>query len=369
MPFLWFRSGQSSSLPSPTLDYWAVAVTDLESNARAVIRPHDLKLTTRLNSHATATFKLGVHEEFADELSVGDRVVKVYKNGQLRFHGKIAAPLTEDKDWIYVTAHDPFFFLSRRRLQTATTFTATDAGTIAWSLIDTQNARSTTRLRQGTLQASVSRDRSYIEGDIVADLIKNLAEVDSGFSFIIKPVDEVAGILGEFEVRWPLPGADSAAMFGYGNATVGNLSNYEVEYALPINRLRATGSVEGETVLSAYREDAASIAQYDLMEDERSFNSVVLTETLDQHALANLQPQPATTYRVQISDQASGDPNGVFVPSLFTDFGVGDTVLLSIRHGRLDISQRSRVAEATLAISDVGSSERLENLLLMEDTA
>lgn len=367
MFFFWLRRGGQSAPSSFTPDSWTVAITDLSSNTRAVIRPRDLKLTSRLNSFATSTFRVGVHEEFAHELSVGDRAVKLYKNGQLRFYGKIAAPLTEDQDWISVTAHDPFFFLTRRRLQTATSFMATDAGSIAWSLINTQNGRSSTRLRQGTLQASVLRDRSYIEGDIVADLIKNLAEVDSGFSFVVNPVDEVPGVFGEFEVKWPLPGSDSAAMFGYGAGTVGNLTNYEVEYALPINRLRATGSAVGENVLSSYREDAASIAQFDLMEDEKSFSSVTLAETLDQHALANLSPQPTTTYRVQISDQTSGNPNGIFVPSLFTDFEVGDSVLFSIRHGRLAVSERVRVAEATIAVSDEGSSEKLENLLLMEE--
>lgn len=365
MFFWWLRGGQSGI--NPSRDNWTVAITDLQSNARAVIRPHDLKLTRRLNSYATVTFKLGVHEEFADELAVGDRAVKVYKNEILRFYGKIAEPLVEDKDWISVTAHDPFFFLSRRRLQAATTYSSTDAGTIAWSLISAQESRSPTRLRQGTIQASVSRDRSYIEGDIVAELIKNLAEVDSGFSFLINPVDEVPGVFGEFEVNWPLPGADSSAMFGYGTTTVGNLSNYEAEYSLPTNRLRATGSVEGELVLSAYREDTASISQYDLMEDEKAFSSVVLIPTLDQHALENLQPQPIITYRVQIIAQSSGITNRIFVPSLFTDFDVGDTVAFSIRHGRLSISERARVAQATIAVSNQGNSEVLENLILMEE--
>lgn len=341
---------------------WRTVLTDTEGNNRAFLQPHDLRITRRLNSHMSVSGAILTHEDSASEISLGDRAIKVYQDGVLRFRGKLSEPLVDDQDWCRFVAHDPFYFLARRRLQAATTFTATDAGAIAWSLINTQNGRSTTRIAQGTITTSVNRDRSYVEGDIVGTLITQLSEVDQGFYFVIDPV-ETDGVHGEIMVRWPDPGSSAAgALLGYGADTVGNLAGFQRIMRLPINRIRATGVIIGEQVLDSYAEDAASIAQYGLLEEERAFDSVSLQATLDQHALHDLEPTAHSQWQLSVAQD--GD-SGIFVPSLWTDFDVGDTVPFTIRHGRVDVSTTGVVASATVSVSDSGDSYRLESLLLM----
>lgn len=345
---------------------WGVAVTDLNSVTRAVLEPHDLTLTRRLNAHSTVTFKVPVTETGADQLLIAERAIKVYRSGVLRFYGKISEPLMDDENWVTVTAHDPFFFLTRRRLPADLTTTA-DAGAIAWGLINTQNGRSTTRIRQGTIASSVTRARTYVEGEIVAEKILQLAEVDDGFWFLINPVDGVPGTFGEFDVRYPTPGGSAlGATFQYGDETVGNLASYSREQNLPLNRVRATGASEGENVLTAYRQDNASISQFDMIEDDRSFPTVIHTATLDEHALEELHPQPRVLYTGDIVDQSDNSLGDVFVPALFDDFDVGDTVSLVIRHGRVDIDTQPQIADAVVKVTDSGA-EQLVSVFMTED--
>lgn len=345
---------------------WSVTITDNAGLVRGVILPHDLALHRRLNSYSTCTFTVPALDQFAGELLVGERAVQVFRNGLLKFYGSIAAPMTENSSTITVTAHDPFFFLHKRRLQAPVTFTGVDAGEIAWSLINTQNGRHTTRLQEGSITPSVSRDRTYIEGEIVFDLIKNLAAVDDGFFFTIDPVLGVPGVFGEFTAKWPLAGNIAlGAKFEYGAGTVSNLTDYTRELNLPLNRVRATGVTVGEQVLDAYVEDAGSIAAYGLYEDERSHPTVSLLPTLQQHALSTLSPLPPATYTMNVVDQ--GGP-GVFIPALWTDFDVGDTVSIYIRHGRLDVSEQAVVSSARIVVSNEGTSEKLESVLMMGES-
>lgn len=253
-------------------------------------------------------------------------------------------------------------------MQTATDFVATDAGAIAWSLINTQNARGTTRLRSGAIAASVNRDRTYIEGSIVADSILELAEADNGFYFLVDPVDGVPGIFGEFVVRWPLPGGTAqSAMFGYGDGTVANLAGYTITTKLPVNRIRATGATVGEQVLDSYKEDTSSQARFDILDGEVSFSGVDLQATLDQNAQSSLFPLPQALYEVQTLDTStSGALGGVFVPSMYDEFDLGDQVKLAIRHGRVNVIQNVRIAQTKTSVSDEGTSEKLENMLMME---
>lgn len=354
---------------------WSAEITDLNSVARSVFTPYSLQLIRRLNSYASVTFQVPALDENADQLLIAERAVKLYRNGVLRFYGKIAQPLQDDQEWIQVTAHDPFYFLSKRRLQSDTTFTNIDAGQIAWSLINTQNGRSSTRLQQGTIQASVKRDRTYAEGSVISELITQLAEVDDGFFFTVSPVDGMPGVFGQIEITYPLPGNDAqAAVFGFGDGTVGNLSGYSRVQNLPINRIRAIGVTVGETVLDSYKQDSTSVSRFDIIEDERSFSSVSEQATLDQHALSELDPSPPTTYTMTIIQQSSegiggGDPpdlGGILVPALFDDFDVGDTVSLIIKHGRIDVLTTPLVSTAKISVSDEGAAEQLESVFMME---
>lgn len=361
---------------------WNVELTDLLSTTKAFLHPHDLVLTRRLNSYATCTFKVSALDESAGQLYIANRAVKLYKDSTLRFYGIISEPLTEDQDWINITAHDPFYFLGRRRLQPVVplsqdliTYTAQDAGNgIAWDLISDQNARDvlTSHISKGTVQPSVLRTISYVVGSVISELIIQLAEMDDGFFFFIDPVDNVDGTFGSFEVRWPKSGViQPNAVFGYGDGTVGNLAGYVKEQKLPDNVVRVLGASTLEDIATS----SNSIDGYGIHDRLYSHKDIVGKTPLTTLAIANLHPTPPTTYQIAVTPQPleiPGPPifgvenspdNSTFIPTLGDEFDVGDNVRTYIRRGRLDVEFTADVAEASVSISNDGNSEALSVLL------
>lgn len=330
---------------------YSVAIVDLLGNTRAFVDAHDLAITTAINAGLTGTFKLDVLNAKTAEAQVASRAVKVYRNGTLVAHGKIAEPMSTDKDWTTVSFADPFYWLQFRTVQSAASYNNTDAGSIAWDLVSTQEARGATRLRQGSITTSVKRDRDYEVGKAVSEAITELAEVDRGFFFRIDPVDGAPGTHGELVILYPDAGQDRpAAKFEFGTGTVANLSTFGEEVRAPRNYIVATGNGPRATA-----QDAASIATYDLIEDSLSLNDVKRKNTLRQHANAALIPEPVSTYTVEPTSKA---------PMLWDSFTIGDTVRLTIHHGRVQVSDLPvRVNAVTVNVTDDGT-ETLSDMVL-----
>lgn len=230
-------------------------------------------------------------------------------------------------------------------------FVGVDQGTIAWSLIDLLNQVGTagdTGLRQGTIEATTARDRSYVTGKNVGEAIEQLTQVVGGFDFEVLPLDPTTadGKLGEFAV-YASQGSDRADLiWGYGKGTFANVRKAERNITPPINRVHMVTS-DG---LESIQDDGLSRGrQGEWAVSLSAPNDVVQQATLDGQAEDALRPDwvRVTTFRP--------DPN--IGPQPFDDFWLGDTGRFKAREGAFEESFVPRVNGIVITENEGGDED------------
>lgn len=342
----------------------ALVVTDLAGTARAFIDGSGIKLTRKINGACFLEFSAATDDPNARELLIGKRAVKLYRDGVLRFCGIIGEPFVDGAFSLPVAAYDPFRYLDAAHVGDVTlapaVYDATDAGTVAWDLIDALPYE--THLVQGTLQASVKRDRTYDPGKSISEAILQLAEVDDGFAFRIDAVDGPGAAFASFNALYPNAGVDRPDVrYEYGDGTLGNIDEgkLEIERFLPVNDVVVTGAGVGEAVPAEHVEDTGSKAEYGTFPTWQSLSDVVDTATLTEHGRELIYADPPLVARFDALEGA---------PVLFDDYDVGDTVRVFIDNGRTRAEGTFRVNQATLEVDDDTGAERMTGLILESPT-
>lgn len=366
--------------PGEAAPGWAAEVMDRAGVSRGAMAAREIRITRTLNAGMTAQLTGVRGDDGAAEIRCAERGVTLYRRGVARFRG-IAAVVRDlassDAASVAVEALDPLAALAsrHRREESQGRFAGVDAGEIAWALVEDEDAAGETHLRRGTIGASVTRDREYAVGKQLLEAIVQLAEVDDGFYVIANPrLDEDdPAAFAELEIRWPTAGAlRSGARFEYGADTIGNVETIERETTPPINRVLALGAGDGDAQLRAVAEDLESQAIYGVWSATVSFSDVTIAATLEQHAREALRPAPRTTYTIRPTPRSVvEDDEGDSVPMLWDDFDVGDTIAIRARDDfrfdpakDLDVDTAAVVISATVAVSDDGLTERLEELVV-----
>jgi hypothetical protein len=333
---------------------WQLALTTTAGQNVALLNDYDqFELTPTLNGAATFKIILDPLDLAAQSLTIGERAIKAYQDGALRFYGKVWEPLEIGDSNVAVTARDPYAEFAQRRVRAVTTYTGQDAGAIAQARVTAQNTYVNTYLRNGSVQASVSRDRTFNPGQTEGELVANLTEVLNGFFFRIDPVDANPAVMGEIVIRYPDAGISHEEIrFEYGPDTRDNLTGFTLSYSLPVNRYTAASSQAAGGRISQVAEDTTSQARYGLFETEVAFSEVTVLATLANYAAGELQPTPPFVISLNPGPDA---------PRLFTDFTVGDFVRVRVRYGPIDLFTWARVLEATISV-DRNGSESLAGL-------
>jgi hypothetical protein len=302
-----------------------LVVTDLAGRNRAFpIAWNQVSITRTLNGYCEGSISLDRFDASVPELQVASRCMKFYQDGNLRLHGQIWDGLQIGSQGVVIPVRDPFANYSWRRVRAIATYTAQDAGAIASARITAQNALAPTGLRYAAAsQTSVNRTYTVLPGTLETDIFDNLTGMSQGFFFLINPVDNVAGTFAECLVQYPNAGVTREAVrFGYGKNTTDNLSDYQVQYAMPLNRAIASSSQSTGGRIVGLAEDTASEGTYLLYEDE-TVQAQDISDTTLLTALANpmIRSNPPETYTITPNKNS---------PLLFTDFDVGDFVRLHI---------------------------------------
>jgi hypothetical protein len=345
-----------------------LVVTDLNGRNRAFpIAWNQVSITRTLNDYCEGSIDLDRFDASVPELQVAQRCVKFYQDGNLRLHGQIWDGLQIGSQGVVIPVRDPYANYSWRRVRASAVYTASDAGAIASARITAQNALGPTGLRYAAAsQTSVNRTYTVLPGTLETDIFDNLTGMSSGFFFLINPVDGVAGTFAECLVRYPNAGqTHEEVRFGYGKNTLDNLSDYQVQFAMPLNRAIASSSQTTGGRIVGLAEDTASEAQYLLYEDE-TVQAQDIADTTLLTALANpmIRSNPPETYTITPNKNS---------PLLFTDFDVGDFVRLHINDvapdGTVAMSKFIwvRVTKATIVFDPNGtqymSSMTVESLV------
>lgn len=332
-------------------------VVDLEGRVREFVNDFEsLKITPRLNGYASVDLE-GVDplSDAARQLLVAERALKVYdlETMALRFHGKVWEPLSRRADGVNVSARDPFAEFSWRRVRDPATasYAAADFGDVLIDRVAKQNAIRATGLRAtaANRQLSTNTTRAWGAGKREDEVFEEVAAADGSPFFRVRPVDGVAGVMGDLLVLYPNAGATREAVrFAYGEGTLDNCVDYEIVYRLPLNRFTAAAAEADGGRLARAFEDAASIARYGLFEDETAYSEATATALLDSQARAEVRADPA--YSISLTP-------GLDAPLLFRDFDVGDFVRVRILYGADEVFTWARVTEASLVVDKDGSQK------------
>lgn len=196
-------------------------------------------------------------------------------------------------------------------------FSATDAGQIAWGLIDaSQNeTNGDFGITQGYIQASVNRDRqSYVTKNI-RDALIELTEVINGFDFEFtwdKKFNVYYPKIGtkKNNVILTYPGAISLLSFGRRGVDIAN-------------NIIARGAGTGADAFAATATDTASQSKFKLRQDIVEFFDVSEASTLQDHADEELK------FRRSFVDVPDITLDPAIAPNI-TAYGIGDVIKIEV---------------------------------------
>jgi hypothetical protein len=323
---------------------WAFEIADIDGSRRgAVSEARARTFTSRLTGPADASYTIdGTHPQalLVDELA-SDLLIS--RDGVLLYRGRVGQTQDDgavDTHTVRVTTADYRALLGRRIVWDGSTteFADVDQETIAWTLIDDSQGLTGGDLgiTRGIAQATgVTRTLEVDTGKNLGEQITVLAELDDGFDWAITP--DLT-----YKVWYPQRGTDQGVVLDYGGTVEAftrtlNPSDFA-------NAVRVTGHDQLLDVELRESDDIAIAAQ------GRFEAAYGYTDILDQTTLAakaawqigeSETARPAWT--VTLRNGAWEGPDHLWV---------GDTALLVIRSGRLDVAASMRVYELTVTLDD-----------------
>ena len=212
--------------------------------------------------------------------------------------------------------------------------TGRDQGLIGWDLFAAAGALGETGLRLGAVEPTVPRDRSYTAGKNVGEGLHQLTEVLGGFDFDILPLDPTRndGKLGEYTATARQGQDRPELIWGFGAATMANVTRVERKLTPPVNRVRMV-TTDGLVVEVL---DQDSLDRYEEWAIAASAPSdISATETLEQRARDLLRP------RWVRATKFTPDPD--LRPRPFDHYWLGDTGRFRADHGALQEATRPRL--------------------------
>lgn len=313
--------------------HWVLADTDGTERAD-MVRARDRSLRLRVKGDSRTSFTLSGLDTHAAEIADGlDRDVKVYRDAELLFRGRLSAPdddVGETEHTVSAEAVDYRAVLSRRILMAQQSFTTTEQEAIAWGLVDhtqTQTDGDLGITREGTA-TGVTRTRTFDAGAEVAGSINELGQAADGFDWAVTPAHE-------FRVWSPERGSETGALVYGGNVA-------SVRRRLDTSTFATSHRVTADGLTTETRHtQVGAVGRWDRQVGTRIDNQTELASFADgiNAEEAVLLPTWEATMR----------------PGRWPDgFWLGDTVQLVVVSGRLDVSTLVRVLELTV---DVDASD------------
>jgi hypothetical protein len=306
----------------------------------------------QLNRAGKASFSLPLTTERLERfpLYIGVTRLLIYRATKLIWAGviwEITEDAQDDEGTVNVQCTEIFHILSEKRY-TSNTYTSTDAGQIAWGLIDTTQGLTGGNLgiTQGTIEATQNRDRQYFDEKIGEKIIQ-LTEVINGFDFEITPSVKV-NTLGVFNVYAKRGSTLNTFRLEYGEGLKNNIQSWSRKRTLSdmFNSVIVEGDGLGDAKLTSTETDTVLITAIGLLEGRIQEKSVNQQTTLDTRAEEFI--------RISKAEQPLYD---ITVNNAYDDFGkydVGDIVPVRIKYGYIDMNATMRIYGIDVRISDAG---------------
>jgi len=331
-------------------NYRVVVLTRLGSEIGEIINFSSIKFDKRLNNYGTCTIVVpGTERLLSSLLAAGKFEVKIYRDNTLVWAGlqtHISGEIsTGSSEPITITCFDWLEQLNSRFTPAVVSFSSTDAGAIAWSLINTSQTETNGNLgiTEGTVDTTVNRDRNYYNQNIMEAII-NLSNVLNGFDFEITNEK----VFNVYEAK----GVDrsSTTSFDYGINI--KSANIQIDYTQGVNQAIALGEGFGATQLRQVATDATNRAHYGLRQGISFDADVSVEATLLSKAEAMVAKQKDPIIKVDFVQSPETIP-------YFGTLQLGDTVKINIERGVWRIANSVRIYGFSVSV-DSQNQEQIE---------
>lgn len=321
---------------------WRWEITERDGTALAEVQNASVrKLTQQLSKSAVANFTILSHNPIVEDLYGEDRLLKVYQDDTLRFHGPITSLEATNGDHgatVAATATDPSFYFAKRvvgKSPTGTTYTTQDKLVIVKSLIDIANNVFLDGAETGVRTSSMTcgSTATYVAGPyrLLDECIAELGDTLDGFDWRIDPIEYDTGKIGDFTAAALLQNTQADAVFEYGPDTRANVDtfNYQRLWTDMANRVfNVPQDLTLDAVLDAA--DNTSITDHGLHEalvDSTDVTNLTLRQQVaDFHVAVRKDPRRIVTFTPTVEDP---DRPGK-VPTYGEDYYLGDLVPVRI---------------------------------------
>lgn len=215
-------------------------------------------------------------------------------------------------------------------------------------LLTQANTQRDTWISEGTTTDQMQRIIAYARGQSIGEAITSLSDTEAGFDFTIDPLTRVMNIKNWDEYR----DLSDSVSFGieWGPNNLQSLSR-QLDASTFVSKMTVMGKFGG-----GLAEDLEAQAEYQLFEEQPQLSEVVDPNILLGYAGGEifLRSRPRTIYTLTPFPWVEGR-----TPQPFVDFGIGDKVEFSAKHGdrvRID-KQGVRVFGMTISITEEGNEK------------
>ncbi len=331
----------------PAVASWRVVLTDLQGVILGDLSSSlDRSLTLPLNRVPTFSFRIPIWNERANDLSLWDTLVKVYRDQDLVFIGPVISideTAESQNAYLAVTAAGPFWRLTKRFLGKTKAGWAyglpsasasgnptgyVDLGTIAQAMLQTVNADTFTGIEVGFREDSTPGGVGPWYWKNVAEGITEISAGINSFDYVVKPTEPVNvgkfwPKIGELEIHNLLGDQRPDAIFEYGTsrANVGSYTRARSwDQICNSANISVSGWPDGTTKEIVNAGDIASITSRGLYED------IVSDSGIEDDGLRLEIVQEHLKYRASPKDVINFKPVPNAIPRPFDDYKVGDFV-------------------------------------------
>lgn len=320
---------------------YEIQIKDLDGNIKGVFTNfQSLKFSHTLNREGYCRFTISLSDPKVDGnmIQIGKREVYVYREGTRVWGGiltMVEGALTSNNDMMTVYAKGFMEYFKARYTDDSRIFTSTDAGEIAWTLIDESQSltNGSFGITEGTIETSVDRDRTY-EYKNIYDAIVQLSEVNNGFDFEITAAKE-------FNVYYPMRGDDlsDSQILKWGK-NIKEVKKFVHEFTEPVNEV----TVLGTGLAVETRTDSQSKTDYNLRQLIYPYKEVEGASFLQAKGdeILNKGKVPRREYEI------------VQIPESYPTYGVlqmGDWVRVEVSHGSyLEIADVIRINQMIINV-------------------
>jgi hypothetical protein len=297
----------------------------------------DLKFSRRLNDFGECTFSFSADDELMIPLIALRRYqTKIYRNDSLVWAGEQvvnSGSLKANSDnKSVITSYEYLEQLASRYTGAYRRFSSTDAGTIAWTLID--ESQSLTNgdfgITQGTIETTKNRDRTY-ENKNILDAIKDLSAVIDGFDFELTP-DKVFNVYSQKGID-----RSTTTVFDYGTNILDVLVTEN--FGNPYNSSIVIG--EDNRV---ERTDSTAASIYKLRQSLINASGVTEDTTLNDKGDSNNRKYKGPLLKVSFGQIPGTSPS-------FGSLSLGDIVRIRVDRGIYNVSNNFRIYGYNVAVS------------------